>query len=182
MDKVRAAGDEPAYLRLDSAFHEQFFANCGNRYFAEAYARIVPKVRRCARILRYDPITRGCLTKNISRSCTLSSVSVTKSSCLLSTSISNAPARPTPATSKISRRPDRRRQPGAAVSTRIAAMSHPPSRSCAKRLRHRAALVAIDGVSQSFGGVPAVVDMSLASGAGRECTPSSAKMAPANRP
>jgi DNA-binding GntR family transcriptional regulator len=44
MDKVRAAGDEPAYLRLDSAFHEQFFANCGNRYFAEAYARIVPKV------------------------------------------------------------------------------------------------------------------------------------------
>lgn len=44
MDKVRAAGDERAYLRLDSAFHEQFFANCGNRYFAEAYARIVPKV------------------------------------------------------------------------------------------------------------------------------------------
>jgi DNA-binding GntR family transcriptional regulator len=44
MDKVRAAGDEPAYLRLDSAFHEQFFANCGNRYFADAYARIVPKV------------------------------------------------------------------------------------------------------------------------------------------
>jgi len=44
MDKVRAAGDEPAYLRLDSAFHEQFFANCGNNYFAEAYARIVPKV------------------------------------------------------------------------------------------------------------------------------------------
>lgn len=44
MDKARAASDEPAYLRLDSAFHEQFFANCGNRYFAEAYARIVPKV------------------------------------------------------------------------------------------------------------------------------------------
>ena len=44
MDKARAAGDQPAYLRLDSAFHEQFFANCGNRYFAEAYARIVPKV------------------------------------------------------------------------------------------------------------------------------------------
>jgi DNA-binding GntR family transcriptional regulator len=44
MDKVRAAADERAYLRLDSAFHEQFFGNCGNRYFAEAYARIVPKV------------------------------------------------------------------------------------------------------------------------------------------
>ena len=44
MEKARAAGDEPAYLRLDSAFHEQFFANCGNRYFAEGYARIVPKV------------------------------------------------------------------------------------------------------------------------------------------
>jgi DNA-binding GntR family transcriptional regulator len=44
MDKVRAAGDEQAYLRLDSAFHEQLFANCGNRYLAEAYARIVPKV------------------------------------------------------------------------------------------------------------------------------------------
>jgi DNA-binding GntR family transcriptional regulator len=44
MDKVRAAKDEPAYLRLDSAFHEQFFANCGNNYFADAYARIVPKV------------------------------------------------------------------------------------------------------------------------------------------
>jgi DNA-binding GntR family transcriptional regulator len=44
MDRVRTADDEPAYLRLDSAFHEQFFANCGNRYFAEAYARIVPKV------------------------------------------------------------------------------------------------------------------------------------------
>ena len=44
MDKVRAVSDERAYLRLDSAFHEQFFANCGNRYFAEAYARIVPKV------------------------------------------------------------------------------------------------------------------------------------------
>jgi DNA-binding GntR family transcriptional regulator len=44
MDKVRAAGDERAYLRLDSAFHEQFFASCGNHYFADAYARIVPKV------------------------------------------------------------------------------------------------------------------------------------------
>lgn len=44
MDKVRAIGDERAYLRLDSAFHEQLFANCGNRYLAEAYARIVPKV------------------------------------------------------------------------------------------------------------------------------------------
>ncbi len=44
MDQVRAVGDERAYLRLDSAFHEQFFANCGNRYLADVYARIVPKV------------------------------------------------------------------------------------------------------------------------------------------
>jgi DNA-binding GntR family transcriptional regulator len=44
MDETRASGDERAYLRLDSAFHEQFFANCGNRYFAGAYHRIVPKV------------------------------------------------------------------------------------------------------------------------------------------
>ena len=44
MDEARAAGDERTYLRLDSAFHEQFFANCSNRYFADAYGRIVPKV------------------------------------------------------------------------------------------------------------------------------------------
>ena len=44
MDEARAAGDESIYLRLDSDFHEQFFANCSNRYFADAYGRIVPKV------------------------------------------------------------------------------------------------------------------------------------------
>jgi DNA-binding GntR family transcriptional regulator len=44
MNVARAAGDERTYLRLDSTFHEHFFANCGNRYFAEAYHRIVPKV------------------------------------------------------------------------------------------------------------------------------------------
>ncbi len=44
MDEVRARNDEPAYLRLDSAFHEQFFRNCGNRYMAEVYARLAPKI------------------------------------------------------------------------------------------------------------------------------------------
>ena len=44
MKEVRARGDERAYLRLDSAFHGHFFANCNNRYVAEVYARLAPKI------------------------------------------------------------------------------------------------------------------------------------------
>lgn len=44
MNEVRARGDERAYLRLDNAFHEQFFANCNNQYMADVYARLAPKI------------------------------------------------------------------------------------------------------------------------------------------
>ena len=104
MDRVRAAGDEPAYLRLDSAFHEQFFANCGNRYFADAYARIVPKVAALRTHLATGPITRACPTKSTSRSCMLSSASATKSSFQSSTSTLNGYARPIHGISRTSPR------------------------------------------------------------------------------
>jgi DNA-binding GntR family transcriptional regulator len=44
MDEARDRANEPEYLRLDSAFHEQFFVNCSNRYIADVYARLAPKI------------------------------------------------------------------------------------------------------------------------------------------
>jgi DNA-binding GntR family transcriptional regulator len=60
MDKAHAARDEPAYMRFDSTFHELFFANAGNRYLADAYARLMPKVKALNTYLATRPEHTQC--------------------------------------------------------------------------------------------------------------------------
>lgn len=44
MEAAHGQGEIRQYLRLDSAFHEQFFRHCENAYLAEAYRLIVAKI------------------------------------------------------------------------------------------------------------------------------------------
>ena len=44
MADARSRGDTPGYLRLDTAFHEQFLAHCDNPYMVDAYGLISAKV------------------------------------------------------------------------------------------------------------------------------------------
>jgi DNA-binding GntR family transcriptional regulator len=44
MQRAQAGGDIRTYLALDTEYHAQFFAFCGNSYMADAYSLIVGKV------------------------------------------------------------------------------------------------------------------------------------------
>lgn len=44
MDKAVSRADRRAYLRADTAFHQVFFAHCGNSYLRDTYALHVGKV------------------------------------------------------------------------------------------------------------------------------------------
>jgi DNA-binding GntR family transcriptional regulator len=65
MDKAHAAGDEITYLRLDAAFHELFFSNAGNRYLADAYARLMPKVKALSTHLAARPEHTQCYEEHM---------------------------------------------------------------------------------------------------------------------
>jgi DNA-binding GntR family transcriptional regulator len=65
MDKAHAAGDESTYLQLDGAFHELFFANAGNRYLADAYARLMPKVKALRTHLAARPEHTHCYEEHM---------------------------------------------------------------------------------------------------------------------
>ena len=65
MDKAHAAGDESTYVQLDGAFHELFFANAGNRYLADAYARLMPKVKALRTHLAARPEHTQCYEEHM---------------------------------------------------------------------------------------------------------------------
>lgn len=44
MDLARANNDRSAYLDADTAFHEVFFANCGNIYLSDTYQLLTGKI------------------------------------------------------------------------------------------------------------------------------------------
>ena len=56
MTAVHAREDVRQYLRLDSAFHEQFFRHCDNGYLAEAYRLIVAKIAALRTHLSVRPL------------------------------------------------------------------------------------------------------------------------------
>jgi DNA-binding GntR family transcriptional regulator len=65
MNKAHAAGDESTYLQLDGAYHELFFANAGNRYLADAYARLMPKVKALRTHLAARPEHTQCYEEHM---------------------------------------------------------------------------------------------------------------------
>jgi DNA-binding GntR family transcriptional regulator len=44
MDEAHGRGDIRSYLELDTAYHAEFFAKCGNSYMARAYDNIVGRI------------------------------------------------------------------------------------------------------------------------------------------
>ena len=59
VDKMTAAdarGDDRQYLRLDAAFHEQFFRHCDNGYLADAYRLIAAKIAALRTHLSIRPL------------------------------------------------------------------------------------------------------------------------------
>ena len=56
MTAAHAQDDVRGYLRLDSAFHEQFFRHCDNGYLAEAYRLIVAKIAALRTHLSVRPL------------------------------------------------------------------------------------------------------------------------------
>jgi DNA-binding GntR family transcriptional regulator len=60
MEKAHVAGDERTYMQLDSTFHQLFFTHAGNRYLADAYARLMPKVKALSRHLAARPEHTQC--------------------------------------------------------------------------------------------------------------------------
>lgn len=55
MQTARSASDTLGYLRLDSAFHEAFFAHCDNRYLADSYRLISGRMAALRTRLGTDP-------------------------------------------------------------------------------------------------------------------------------
>jgi DNA-binding GntR family transcriptional regulator len=56
MTAARARGDDREYLRLDAAFHEQFFRHCDNGYLADAYRLIAAKIAALRTHLSVRPL------------------------------------------------------------------------------------------------------------------------------
>lgn len=56
MTAAHARSDDRQYLRLDAAFHEQFFRHCHNSYLADAYRLIAAKIAALRTHLSVRPL------------------------------------------------------------------------------------------------------------------------------
>jgi len=65
MEKAHAAADERIYVQLDSMFHQLFFVHAGNHYLADAYTRVMPKVKALSGHLAARPEHKQCYDEHM---------------------------------------------------------------------------------------------------------------------